>query len=109
MASNTTLIRKLQRAVNSMGCNILYNTQQFYSNDQNRPVTIYVIKKAVYDEESGKTRNIELFKSTSQIQIVLFLRDLWYEINGMEIPDDNEVWNKKKQEYYDSKGDNTNG
>ena len=37
-----------------------------------------------------------MFKSTSQIQIVLFLRDLWYTVNGKELPQDNEAWNKIK-------------
>ena len=75
----------------------MQSTSQFYSAQQNRPVTIYHIKQAVYDEASGKYRNIELFSSTSQIQIVLFLRDMWYDINGIEIPQNNEVWNKKKE------------
>lgn len=91
--SNSTMIHKLQRALNERGHNILYNKTQFFSEEQQRPVTIYVIKKAIWDEEKGKNRNIELFHSTSQIQIVLFLRDLWYELNDMELPTDNETWN----------------
>ena len=31
--------------------------------------------------------------------MVLFLRDYWYEFNGWEVPNDNEVWNKVKAEY----------
>ena len=96
MASNTTLIRKLQTALNTKGMKILYSTSQFYSEEQNRPITMYVIKRAVYDEQRGRNTNVELFKSTSQIQIVLFLRDLWYEVNGKEIPTDNEKWNAVK-------------
>ena len=96
MASNSTMIHKLQTALNLKGCNILYNTSQFYSKDQARPVTIYHVKKAVYDEETDKFKNIELFKSTSQIQIVLYLRDLWYEVNNLPVPTDNNTWNKVK-------------
>ncbi len=98
MASNSTMIHKLQQAINGKGEKILYNTSQFYSADQNRPVTIYHVKKAVYDEEKAKTVNVELFKSTSQIQIVLYLRDYWFELNGWEIPQDNNVWNNIKEE-----------
>ena len=76
------------------GMKILYSTTQFYSEDQDRPVTMYILKQAVWDDEKGRNNNIELFKSTSQIQILLFLRDLWYELNGKEIPTDNETWNK---------------
>jgi hypothetical protein len=30
------------------------------------------------------------------IQIVLFLRDVWYTIQGEEIPTDNEMWEAVK-------------
>ena len=77
----------------------MYSTSQFYSDKQNRPVTVYHIKRAIWDEGKGKFLNQELFKSTSQIQIVLFLRDLWFELNGKPIPTDNETWNQKKAQY----------
>lgn len=96
MPSNTTMIRKLQQALNLRGCKILYTTSQFYSVKQQRPVTFYHIKQAVVDENNEKPTNIELFKSTSQIQVVLFLRDKWYDINGWEIPKDNEKWEQIK-------------
>lgn len=98
MASNSILIHKLQQALNTKGCKILYTTSQFYSIRQNRPVTIYHIKRATVDESTHKTTSVELFKSASQIRIVLFLRDLWYEVNGWEIPQDNEFWNQHKND-----------
>lgn len=100
MASNITNIKKLQRAINEKGEKILYTTNQFYSEEQDRPVTVYTIKKAVWDPELEKNINVELFKAYSTIQILLFLRDYWYELNGMEIPNDNEEWNKIKEEYF---------
>lgn len=96
MASNSVMIRKLQTALNNRGMRIMYTTSQFYSLNENRPITTYHIKQAVWDENKEKFVNMELFKSTSQIQIVLFLRDLWYSINGKEVPQNNEVWNEKK-------------
>jgi len=92
MASNSVNIHKLQSAINMRGHKILYSTSQFYSSQQDRPVTMYYIKQAVWDEETKKNKNVDLFKSTSQIQILLFLRDMWYEINGWEVPTDNETW-----------------
>ena len=97
MASNSVNIHRLQQAINSRGYKILYSTTQFYSDKQDRPVTMYLIKQAVYDELTGKHKNIELYKSTSQIQIVLFLRDMWFEINGWEVPTDNVQWNAIKE------------
>lgn len=76
---------------------LLYNKTQWYSDKQDRPVTTYVIRKAVWNEEKGKSVNIELFKSTSQIQVVLFLRDYWYKLNGWEVPADNPMWEKVKE------------
>lgn len=87
------MIHNLQKALNLRGMRIMYSTSQFYSEQQDRPVTIYHIKQAVYDSGKQKFVNQELFNSTSQIQIVLFLRDLWYTINGKELPTDNEKWN----------------
>ena len=93
MSSNSTKIHNLQKALNLRGLRIMYSTSQFYSEEQDRPVTIYHIKQAVYDSTKQKFVNQELFQSTSQIQIVLFLRDLWYSLNGKELPTDNEKWN----------------
>ena len=101
MASNSTNIHRLQKAINNKGGAILYNTKQFYSFEQNRPVTIYIIRQAVYDEEKQRSMAIELFSSTSQIQILLFLRDYWFQMNGWEVPTDNEMWNKAKEAYYE--------
>ena len=97
MASNSVMIHKLQTAINLNGGNILYSTSQFYSATQNRPITTYHIKQAVWDEEKARYKNEELFSSTSQIQILLFLRDYWFEMNGWDIPTDNEMWNEIKQ------------
>lgn len=104
MASNITMIKKLQRAINNRGERILYMTSQFYSDDEDRPITLYSIKKAVLDEKKGRNVNVELFKSTSQIQIVLFLRDYWYQLNGLEVPRDNEKWEEVKRKYKEHNG-----
>ncbi len=97
--SNSVMIHKLQHAINDRGGNLLYNTTQFYSETANRPVTIYIIKQAQWSEERQRMINVELFSSTSQIQIVLFLRDFWYKINDWEVPTDNPIWEQAKEEY----------
>ena len=105
--SNSAMIRNLQSAINQKyDYRILCNRSQFYSNDQDRPITFYIVKKSVFDEEKGKNVNIELFSSTSQIQIVLFLRDLWYQLEGLEIPTDNEEWNRAKELYFNKVKEN---
>lgn len=98
MPSNASMIKKLLQALNLRGMRIMYATSQFWSETENRPITIYNVKQAVWDDNKEKFVNMELFKSTSQIQIVLFLRDLWYSINGKELPQSNEVWNEIKSD-----------
>jgi len=95
-------IKKLQRAINlTFDKKILINKTQFYSKETKSVKEIIIIKQAVYNEEKDKIVNIELFSSASDIQILLWLRDYWFELNGWEIPTDNEIWNEAKQKYYD--------
>lgn len=94
MNSNLTMIKKLKRAINAKGEKLLYNVSEFYSEDAQREITVYYIKKAVYNKKTGRNQNVELFHSGSQIQIVLFLRDYWYKLNNIPLPTSNEKWNK---------------
>lgn len=87
------MIKKLQSAINGRGGRLLYQTSQFYSDSQDRPVTIYYIKEARDVPGQKKKKNVELFHSASQVQIVLFLRDYWYQMTGQELPTDNVMWN----------------
>lgn len=89
--SNTDMIYKLQVALNSRGMRILCNRSQFYSEEQRRPVTIYKVTQSIPNELTGKNRHEELFSSPSQIQVVLFMRNLWYLINGNPIPPTNQM------------------
>lgn len=105
------MIHKLQNAINGKGYKLLYNKTQFYSDKQNRPVTQYTIRQVVdADDDSTNKRHsyIELFKSCSQIQIVLFLRDFWYDINGWEVPTNNKMWQDAKEKYYAKKEETHN-
>lgn len=107
-ASNRVMIKKLQSAINTrFNGRLLINRTQWYSDREDRPVTTWVIRKAVWNDTKQRNDNIELFKSTSEIQIVLFLRDYWYELNGWEVPTDNKQWLAAKQKYYDKREGNT--
>lgn len=87
MTSNSQMIYKLQKGLNSTGRKILWNRSQFFSEQQNRPVTIYVISESQFNQKTGKVRNVELFRSASEIQVVFFMRNLWFLQIGKEIPD----------------------
>lgn len=102
MKNNQAVIMKLQQALNARGEMILQRTTQFYSMETKSPITIYYIEKAYWDEDEKKTKKNELFHSTSQLQIILFLRDLLYLSRGESLPTDNEIWNEKRKQidYY---------
>ena len=87
MTNERVLLKKLQTAVNrQFDVKIVLNTVQFYSDKENRPINIYSIKQ--------KTKNgyTELYKSSSLIQLLLFIRDYWYILNNWDLPHDNEMW-----------------
>lgn len=105
-SSNSTMIRKLQIALNSKGMMILVPRSQFYSAEQKRPVTIYKVAQAYWNEDKGRYSHIELFSSASEIQCVLFMRNLWYIINGKEVPPTNRMkgaaeFERKWNEFYE--------
>lgn len=106
--SNTQMIHKLQVALNSRGMKILCNRSQFYSDEQQRPVTVYKVAQSVWNENTQRYNHEELFSSASQIQVVLFMRNLWYLINDKPIPPTNKMkgsyeferkWNEFEQNY----------
>ena len=116
MKSCQSTIIKMQRALNTIysqneenkeNCrSILQNTKQFYSKDKEIVVTMYSIEESYLDVDTQKTRNKKLFSSTSQLQIILFLRDLLYLSRNEPLPTDNEMWNEKRKEidYFKEQG-----
>lgn len=97
MKDNRNIIKKLQMGINQkFGEQLLYERRQFYSKQQQRPINMYIIKKTVFNPVDNTVSTVELFKSASQIRVILYLRDYWYELNGWEVPMDNTEWNMIK-------------
>lgn len=102
MKSFARQAKKLQSAINQRtGAKLLINTQQWYSNDRQRVVTCYVIRQSVCND-NDKYTTIELFKTYSHIQMLLWLRDYWYTLNNWEVPTDNKKWEEMKQQWDDA-------
>lgn len=96
------LIKKLQKAINLKSeTKLLVNKTQLYHRDTGVITELLCVKKVLWDDEKQRNKYVELFHSPSDVQIVLYLRDYWYELNGWEIPTDNEEWNKAKKAYMD--------
>lgn len=103
MGKYLTTARKLQTACNErFGVHLLINQRQWFSKDKNRAVTIYTVLHSI-PGENKKDINTVLFSTYSQVQLVLFMRDYWYNLNGWEVPTDNEEWEAIKRQYAENK------
>lgn len=96
MADINNSIKKLINALNMKGEKLLYNKKQFMGKE-GKPHNMYVISKAVWDDRKGKYGSEDIYKSTSTVRIVLYLRDMWFSVNGWELPTDNEMWNQIRE------------
>ena len=74
MADMSKLMYKLQTALKQKGYIIYINTQQFYSEEQDRLIKVYILKH-------GKD---ELLKTASQIKVVKALNEIWQEVKKEE-------------------------
>ena len=100
-------IRKLKVAIrNKYDIKLLITTKEWYSEQRQVLMPYYIISKHNYDPVAKKSSQEEIFKAGNKIQVVLFLRDYWYNLNGWEIPKDR-YWDEKKERYntrYDRTG-----
>ena len=95
MRSQELTAKKLQTAITTkFGIRLFINRHQRWSEEKNLATTYYVVKKEEVNEATGKKVTTELFTGNSSIQLVLFMRDYWYILNGMELPTDNQMWNE---------------
>lgn len=74
MADMSKLMYKLQTALKQKGYIIYINTKQFYSEEQDRLIKVYILKH-------GKD---ELLKTASQIKVVKALNEIWQEVKNEE-------------------------
>ena len=106
MNNNRATIKKLQTAIKKrFGVKVLINTTQWYSTKKDCNMTLYTLKQLQYNEDRGQEVPQEVFKTYSMLQLILYLRDLWYKLNGWPVPTDNEIWNEiKRKEGIDDRG-----
>ena len=100
MADINGSISKLIKALNMRGYMLMYNKKQFMGVE-GKPHNLYTITQAKWDEGRQKYGSVEIYKSTSTVRVVLFLRDLWYLEQGKELPTDNEMWNQIREKEKD--------
>ena len=74
MADMSKLMYKLQTALKQKGYIIYINTQQFYSEEQDRLIKVYILKH-------GKD---ELLRTASQIKVINKLNEIWQGVKNEE-------------------------
>ena len=89
--------KKLIQALNTKDIRLTMSTKQFIGRE-GLPKNLFVISKAVWDDERSRYTNIELYSTSSAVRIVLYLRDMWYRANGWDLPTDQEKWNRIREE-----------
>lgn len=75
--------KKLQRAILQTGLIIKYSQRQFYSAEQNRLINIYILSTPALGRDrhgEWKEKDLELIRTTSQLEIVNCLKDIWDEV-----------------------------
>lgn len=91
------IAKKLQTASNKLfGVKLLIDQRQWYHKDKDTAVTVYTLYQV---DEVNRSSKIKLFQTYSQVQLVLYMRDMWYELNHWEVPTDNKVWEEIKRKY----------
>lgn len=94
------IAKKLQTACRKIfGVKLLINQRQWFSNDKDMAITVYTVNEVKLQGEGKRDASIELFRTYSQVQLVLFMRDYWYQLNGWEVPHDNQKWEEIKARY----------
>lgn len=81
MNLNTTM-KKLQRAILSTGLVIKTGTSQFYSPEQGRMITIWIL--STLTRQNGRNgwrmRDYEILRTESAVEAVKCLADAWEQI-----------------------------
>ena len=80
MANLNSIAKKLQKALLQQGLVIKMGTSQFYSVEQNRLITMYILSTRVLERKKNrkwKYYDYEIIRTASQIEIVNCLNDIW--------------------------------
>lgn len=78
-----SIMRKLQRAILQTGLVVKIGTTQFYSPDQKRMITIYILSTRITQKNQcgkWKEKDYEILRTSSQIEIVNCLSEIWRSV-----------------------------
>ena len=83
MNLNLTL-KKLQRAILSTGLVVKIGTSQFYSPEQERMITMWILSTPTLQETRNgwRMRDYEILRTESTVEAVKCLADIWEQTKG---------------------------
>lgn len=81
MNLNLTL-KKLQRAILSTGLVVKIGTSQFYSPEQERMITMWILSTPTLQETRNgwRMRDCEILRTASAVEAVKCLAEIWEQI-----------------------------
>lgn len=80
MAKLNGIARKLQKAILQKGLVIRMGTSQFYSTEQKRLITVYILSTRIMERKKNgewKDTDLEILRTASLLEIVNCLNDIW--------------------------------
>ena len=85
MNLNATM-KKLQRAILSTGLVIKIGTSQFYSPEQKRMITMWILSTPTLQNgrNGWRMRDYEILRSASAVEVVKCLAEIWEEVRTWE-------------------------
>lgn len=86
MNLNLTL-KKLQRAILSTGLIVKIGTSQFYSPEQERMITMWILSTPTLQETRNgwRMRDYEILRTASAVEAVKCLAEIWEQIKEWKI------------------------
>ena len=85
MSINLTM-KKLQRAILSTGLVIKIGTSQFYSPEQGRMITMWILSTPTLQNglNGWRMRDYEILRTASVVEAVKCLAEIWEEVKTWE-------------------------
>lgn len=80
MANINVIMKKLQRAILQTGLVVKIGTSQFYSDEQERMITMYILSTPTLQQKKDgtwKMRDYEILRSASMIEVVECLSEIY--------------------------------
>ena len=78
------IVKKLQNALLSVGLIIKIGSSQFYSSDQGRMITVWILSTPTLQNgrNGWRMRDYEILRTASAIEAVKCLVDIWEQVKG---------------------------